>query len=483
MSILCQEYRAVRIGELRSVVIEGPSGIGKSYLVARFLDDLVPTVDGGRADRARILAGRCYEQETMPYKALDGAIDTLVRYLLTIAEPERQALLPDDAQFLASLFPVLRQIPECRPGDVAAGSGPVEVRTRAVSALRLLMERMTEISPVILHLEDLQWADRGSLELLSGLMAEPAPDGLMILATVRSEHAGDERSATAGPVDLMPARFERRITLGPLSEMEQRELMTRLASGSPLLDRVGEHLWRESGGHPMLLVEMARYARAIPAQPVSLGSLVLEAVIGRRVSQLPENARCLLQVIAVAGEPTPLAVLGRAIELSDNARERAAAVLRIEQLIRLVRAGEDPWLHTYHDKVQTAVLERLDPAWRRVMHGALARALEDYGQTAPATLARHWRAAGEPRKAGIYLVAAARSAADTLAVDHATRLFREALQLLPRVPIPPVATISPLRDSAAEQLDSGSRTRLDDDWNVARARCHAMIGLAESLRV
>ena len=75
-------------GRAASVYLHGPSGIGKSALVRRFLDQLSVSGD------VVILRGRCYEQETVPYKALDEVIDGLSGYLASLPGPEAEALLP-----------------------------------------------------------------------------------------------------------------------------------------------------------------------------------------------------------------------------------------------------------------------------------------------------------------------------------------------------------------------------------------------------
>ena len=102
---LTNAFNSTRRGQTTTVYVHGSSGMGKTSLVRHFLDALPE-----REPNVVILEGRCYERESVPYKALDGVVDSLTKYLLALPDGEADALMPRDVPALARLFPVMLQV-------------------------------------------------------------------------------------------------------------------------------------------------------------------------------------------------------------------------------------------------------------------------------------------------------------------------------------------------------------------------------------
>src|SRR5262249_24093184 len=95
LQVLDTVFSGLNRGQREVVLVFGRTGTGKTTLIRSFLDGLIAK------DEAIVLAGRCYERESVPYKALDSLIDALARYLKRLAGREAQALLPQDVAYLA----------------------------------------------------------------------------------------------------------------------------------------------------------------------------------------------------------------------------------------------------------------------------------------------------------------------------------------------------------------------------------------------
>jgi serine/threonine protein kinase len=406
------------------VMLRGSSGIGKTALVRHFLQDVQQ-----REPSTVILTGRCYEQESVPYKAVDSLIDDLARYLGRVKPLEAKALMPRDVAALGRLFPVLQELdPVARaknrkPVDILDS---LELRRRAFLALRELFSRLADEHRVILFLDDVQWGDRDSAALLAEVLRPPEAPPMLIIASYRSEEA-----ATSPLLAELQRYRDTEAALGELREIaleqltgdEARDLARSLLhEPSGEAERV-EAIAREAGGSPFFIVELARFSEA-----TGLGMHDLDDVIRSRISLLPDVARELLEIVAVAGRPIASAAANAAANLhADDAAMQAR--LRADHLLRTrVRSGREE-LDTYHDRIREAILASLDAERCRLHHRTLAETLEAQGRRDPEMLAVHYRGAADNAKAAAYAYEAGELAAAALAFENAAHLFQMALEL------------------------------------------------------
>jgi serine/threonine protein kinase len=422
LAALADANACVRPGRPVVVHVHGRPGVGKSALVRHFLD--------GLAGRALVLAGRCYEQESVPYKALDGLVDALSHHLRALPPDDAEALLPGDLGALVRVFPVLRQAEgRARPlRPEPETPNRQEVRRRAFAALRELLARLGRRGPLVLAIDDLQWGDVDSAALLTEVLRPPDAPALLLLACYRSDDAATSPClqalgpATAGGGALVDRR---ELTVGPLAPEEARELaLALLDPQDPSAGDRAEAIARESGGNPLFTCELAHSARTTPAA----GLPSLEEVLWARVRHLPGEARRLLEVVAVAGTPLRQDEACAAAELAA-AQRGALAVLHSARLLRSTGLGDADAVEAYHDRIRETVVARLDPDALRGHHGRLARLLEESGRAEPELLAVHFYGAGEAARAGHYYGLAADRAAGALAFDRAAQLYRRALEL------------------------------------------------------
>src|SRR5207247_1365777 len=176
-------FGLARSGRAVLTIVRGPSGIGRTARVRTVVGQVVAE------DRAVVRAGRCYVRESMPYKGLDGVIDSLTRFLRTLADRDLDRLITRDLATVLHLFPVLGRVPKLLqlPTPERDVVDPVELRRQRFSALQGLFRRIAAEKPVVVHIDDLQWGDADSILLLDSLLGPPDPPALLVIASLSSE--------------------------------------------------------------------------------------------------------------------------------------------------------------------------------------------------------------------------------------------------------------------------------------------------------
>jgi serine/threonine protein kinase len=428
LHLLAEALAETRSGRPVLVEVEGRSGAGKSALVQRFLDDL-------REDAETvILMGRCYEQESVPYKALDSLVDVLSRYLERLPVSDAQALWPRDLAALARVFPVLRRLDAVggAPRRALEVSDPQEVRRRALSALRELLARLGDRRTLVLVIDDVQWGDEDSASLLTDLLRPPDPPVLLLLLCYRSEDVESSSCLVAlRKLQELGGLMHRHLAVEPLTTEDRRQLaLALLDPRDETAAARAESIARQSGGYPFFVYELVQYIQS-GAPSVSgssqSGDVSLSEVLWSRIVRLPDEARRLLEVVSVASRPLGQAEACRAAAVAED--HSVLARLRAGRLLRGTGPGEHSEIETYHDRIRETVLLHLDPEMLRQHHRALVSVLEASTQTDPEVLAVHLVGAGEAMRAGRYYALAAAQAAEALAFDRAAKLYQLALEL------------------------------------------------------
>jgi hypothetical protein len=423
---LREAFADVQKGGAVTVFVHGESGVGKSFLVRRFTDDLVR-----EHPKTMVLTGRCYERESVAYKAVDGIVDALSEFLRERPDEEVKALLPPSVGLLEKAFPVLGEVPAiaaARSGAVSVAS-PEQLRAYTFAALRGLLDALARRQPLVLAIDDLQWADHDSLALLAEIMRVPAPPPLLLVATLRLT---TESHRAVGATSAAPriGGDVRHLHLDHLSNEEAERLVAglleRLPHGDELRPSIGS-IVADTQGHPLFIDEIVRQG-AGRVEPGS-GPLRLDEALWARIGRLDPSERRILEAVATAGLPIAQNVAAQAAATDPGDLFRIVSRLRAEHFVRTSGAGQKDSIEPYHDRIREVVTARLEPAARKDWHGRLALALEGQSDADPESLSTHWEGAGRPDRARHYALAAAERAEQTLAFDLAARLYRRALEL------------------------------------------------------
>ena len=425
---------AVELSRSQTVVmfVHGRSGVGKSWLLQHFLDDWL-----GHDEQAVLLTGRCYERESVPYKALDGLVDSLSRYLRSQPADEARPLLSADVPYLARLFPVLRRVPAiAATASVADIVDQRELRRRAFAALRELLARLGWRRRLVLCIDDLQWGDLDSADLLTELVAAPDAPRLCLFCSYRREYVASSdclrRLLEDGALNRS-GQVRQELPIEPLKPAEARQLALVLLGGTyaGATEEDAESIARESEGGPYFIHELVDSFRQGKRQAFAgRARVTLDQVLGERANDLPAPAKHLLEIVAVAGRPIRQREAFLAAQLG-GAELTSLKRLHVEHLIRGAGAGAHDEIEVYHDRIREVIQQRLTEPARQQWHSRLAQVLEEAGDADPETLAIHFQGSGDREKAGLYYRQAAAQAAGALAFDRAARLYRLAIEMQP----------------------------------------------------
>jgi hypothetical protein len=428
--------RTGELGELRRafeasrrrgmvVVVRGDSGVGKTALVRKFLAELA-----GDSPGVITLTGRCHEREHVPYNAFDGIIDDLTRFLRQLDPIEAALLLPDDTPLVSRLFPTLRRVPVVARMRARAQLTPAlpGLRIRAFAALRELMRRMSMRWPMVLFVDDWQWADADSTALCAELLDATVAPNLLFVATAKTDGSPDLPPLAREPLSWH--ENARHIDIGTLSHQESvhlAHLLYKRITGNHAAERLAQRIAEEAAGHPLFVDELVRYLGEVGND----AELRLDLALWARIQAQSCAARRLLEVVSVGSFPMRLETAAASAELSRADCSKSASLLSIANLVRTTGSRARDAIEPYHDRVRDAVLRRLDDKRKVQLHRRIADELQADGAANrdPHLLIRHLEAAGDWQRAAELAGEAAQRASAAMAFEQCAALYRVVLRL------------------------------------------------------
>lgn len=408
----------------RVVCFAGPSGMGKTTLIREALRSLER-----RAPPPLVLEGACYQRESVPYKGIDGALDTLASTLTLADWPWVRRCVPPDAELLTRFFPVLARISplaEARRATSGTESAdPSTLRHRLFAALGTFLQNLTAARPVVLVLDDIQWAGDDTWALLKQLFRGATAPRLLLLTAARLEDA-DPDSLRQRHEDLVAAHVTW-ANLAPLTGEESLHLATTLLErlGAPS-DRA-PHLVVESRGAPLLL---DAYARAHQTG----GEASLDDMLMQRVRGLDPLAQRVLEYCALSNTPIVQQAVARASELDFGQFIAQVAALKLTRLVQTSGTRALDTIQPFHDRLRQAVLRTLNVELQQAMQLRLAVALETATVPDSEALAWHWAQAGDALRAAQHAERAAGEAMNRLAFERAATFYQQAVEAAPDEP-------------------------------------------------
>jgi tetratricopeptide (TPR) repeat protein len=426
-----QLWRMAQQGDSGLLLISGEPGIGKSRLV-RELTMQVQMAHGVP------LVGECYAEGGAPYAAFAQAI-------LGVADWPA-ALPPLVLADLISLVPGLRvRYPEVPPNP---SLDPQAEQQRVYESAFAFFSRLASRAPVLLVLEDVHWADGGTLALLRSLARRfrQAHAPVLIGLTFREAELAEQKGLT----DLLNNwNHERLATTIKLHRLDQSTTQTMLEAlfVEAVTAEFAQRIYRETEGNPFFIEEICKalieegqvYHENGRWQRRSLSAFEMprsiRMAIETRLTGLPEATQEVLHLAAVLGRRFEFAVLQAAYaEGADSGADEETLIAALEgaeraQLLNEIGRGGGA-LEFAHALIPTSITEGLSGMRRRRLHRRALAALEKLHPDDYKTLAHHCLEASEDERAMDYLVKAAERARAAFANAEAVANYQQALRLL-----------------------------------------------------
>ncbi|HEX2914526.1 MAG TPA: AAA family ATPase [Chloroflexia bacterium] len=468
---LAEAFRAASQGQVKIVTIEGESGIGKTRLVMEFMRWAI-------TQGADTLAGRAFETGgELPYQPLVEALRPRLE----------QENAPDDLLgdvWLAELSRILPELRERYPDmPMPLTLNETEARSRLFESVARLVQAFTRQAgrkqrTVVLFLDDFQWADNASQDLLRYLLRRwvELKLPLLVLLTIRSDSLASSPALAAWLSGLSRELTLTRLALKTITLEDTTHLLQSLfesdssgsaqeaASNSPTgLPAFARWLFSETQGQPFFLLETVKTlleqgllkdkrghldfetaAPGVPLEPALLSGLLpagVRELVMARLSRLDSAASNFLIAAAVLDRSATFERICQVADLSESAGLEALDQVINGQVLAEGKSEQgyafgEPAYYFTHEKFRTVVYSEAGEARRRIFHRRALAALEakskqQASQAVPAAeLAYHAQAGGLPAAAFRYSLAAGEEALHLFALQAAIKHYELARLLL-----------------------------------------------------
>ncbi|RED43372.1 protein kinase domain-containing protein [Aestuariispira insulae] len=436
-------------GRGRCIMVAGESGAGKtrfaletaSLALRRSMTVITgECLPGGRGDD-----DRDDHVHSAPLQPLRSFTEMVADYCIEHGREAQDEILGEHAALLGIHFPAIAKLPGIRDLPPPPPLPVDAARTRIFRAMRDCLNGFAAIQPILLILDDLQWADELTLGFVNFILDNALENmPILLLCTFRSEERTEEIDQLTG------GALVSNLELTQLSVDEVQQMTSGMLALQQPPSEFIRFLAQRSSGNPFFIAEYLRcavaakvlvrdsYGRWTCAENGSLDSAVFEKLplpqslkqlIELRLSKLSRAARRLVDTAALVGRVFDLSLIQQVEWITED-----KILDLVEELIRrqILEQSEDGRYRFLHDKIREIAESYLRDDEKSQLHGKIAIAFENAqspdADIDHARLGRHWALAGEPERAAPHLGKAAHHAASIHAVSEAANLARAALR-------------------------------------------------------
>jgi DNA-binding CsgD family transcriptional regulator/tetratricopeptide (TPR) repeat protein len=436
-------------GSAGPIQIAGEAGVGKTRLVNEF-------ASSARSQDAQVRIGGCVRLtgEMAPFAPIVEALRPLAREL---SPGELASVLGPNRRGLAWLLPDLNETVETDVTGVSPDTAPGRLFELALG----LVSRLAARAPLILVLEDIQWADRSTLELLAFLARNVRGDPILLVTTMRTDEPEPRGYVLPYLAEMGRHPRAERIDLERLSRREVADQLTGILGRSPeakLVDRV----FGRSQGNAFFCEELLAAGALSGPLPQTLHD-----VLSARLTAVGRDTAALVRVASAAGHRFSEDLLAAVSDMGGGTFRAALHEALDHQILIREVAAEGELLSFRHALMQELVYADLLPSERSRLHAACATRLEDgpspksHDANLAAELAYHWQAADDPERALRASIVAGLAAQRAGARAEAVEQFERAIAIDEGMPVAaadlPLDRVGLLEQAAAAAQGDPSR--------------------------
>ncbi len=438
LRLLKKAADSARRGEGNVVVLQGEAGIGKTRLAAE-LEVYV------RSQDMQVLRGRCPTLFRMDGVHPYGLWKEVIRDYLDVCTPEQLyrviGFYPAEVtKLVPELAQKLRVVPKSMP------ISPEHTRDRLYEGVSQFITNISREAPLLVILDDLQWADESSLLLLHYLALGVYEEALLLLGAYRDTYIDETHALSPVLTELNRERLLQSVSLDRLSFPEASEMIKRILKQEDVPKEFCTRVFAKTQGNPFFIEEVIKslkeedvICRKQNTWKIGKGSRIafpatVKSVFKTRIKRLDDKSQKVLRMASLIGKDFTFEALRGVTGTQENELLETVEKLLTSGLIKeTVLRGKD--VYSFADKItRDVVYEEISHSRRRRLHAVVGNALEkSYAAEADehlGELAVHFREAGDKDKALDYFLKAGEKAAKVYASSEAASYFQSALELL-----------------------------------------------------
>ncbi|MCM8827655.1 MAG: AAA family ATPase, partial [Candidatus Omnitrophica bacterium] len=427
MQFLKDAFEEVRKGKGKSIFIGAPAGTGKSRLVQEFQLYV-------QLNEVPFVQGKCYEHSMQSYQPLAEALKSLLPLI-------KKRVLDKYGAVLAKVIPELRSKGYTSPAPLDEMGEKVRLFENVTGWLK----EVSEITPIVIYIEDLHWADYPSIELLNASIRELQDCRIMFLASLRD----DEVEATSSILHTVEEGVTKMFKLTPLQPNHVDILIKKMLGRSELTEDFVERLFTATGGNPFFISETMRILIEEEQLKLQRGRWILttdirelelptsiESTIIQRLKRLSPEALHILQIASVVGKSVDLLFLKEISKWNEDKLFNFFDELIERQFLQV---DNKKYIFT-HDRVRETLYNQLEENIRKEIHEKVGKLIEKRVTVDKKELifelAYHFSCGLNKNKAVNYLLQAANVYRQTGDIFGVTNSLKKVLKLLEDIEYP-----------------------------------------------